>query len=99
MEVEELDLDIADDTTNISSSLPESYASRHVQSCDLWCFLFHILKIRKILIFERLFFLKIGLFVFLFSHNSVNGNIFFHSAQHCAYCVYHHGLIFIPNIS
>ena len=34
MEVEELDLDIDDDTRNISSSLPESYASRHVQSCD-----------------------------------------------------------------
>ena len=36
----------------------------YVQSCDLRCFLFHILEIQKILIFERLFFLQSGLLLF-----------------------------------
>ena len=55
VKVEYLDLDIGDDIANISSSLPGSYCMIHVhvQSCDLWSFLFHILEIQKSLIFKR----------------------------------------------
>ena len=52
VELEYLDLDIADDIANISSSYLNHMHQVHVQSCNLWYFLFHILEIQKILIFD-----------------------------------------------
>ena len=75
VEVEYLDLDIADDIANISSSYLNHMHQVHVQSCNLWYFLFHILEIQKILIFDWLFFLQSGLLSFVV--NSANGDLFF----------------------
>ena len=98
VEVEYLDLDIADDIANISSSLTESYASS--QHSELWPVMFFISHFGnpKILIFKRLFFLQSGL-LFFYLHTILLMVTFFYSAQHCVYCVNPHGLIFIPKIS
>ena len=68
----------------------------HVQDCDLWCFLLHILEIQKILIFEHFFFLQSGLLFFCLCIILLMVT-FLHSAQYCVYCVDPHGLIFILN--
>ena len=49
-------------------------------------------------VFEQLFFLQSGLLLFHL-RTILLMVTFFHSAQHCVYCIDPHGLIFIPNIS
>ena len=49
--------------------------------------------------FRTVVFLAEWFVIFLFGHNSANGDFFFHSPQHCVYCVDPNGLIFIPNNS
>ena len=76
VEVECLDLDIGDDNANISSSLPESYASS--PRSELWpvmCFISHSGN-PKDFNFRTVVFLAESFVIFLFAHNSANGDFF-----------------------
>ena len=93
VEVEHLDLDIADDIANILAWLPELYASR--PRSEQWPVMFFNSHFGN----PKGFNFRIEWFVvFLFAYNSANGD-FFHSAERCVYCVDSHGSSFIPNIS
>ena len=99
VEVECLDLDIGDDNANISSSLPESYASS--PRSELWpvmCFISHSGNPKDFNFLKRLFFLQSRL-LFFYLRTVLLMVTSFHSVQHCVYCIDPHGLIFIPNIS
>ena len=78
--------------------LPESYASS--PRSELWSVIFFISHFEnpKDVNFQTVVFLQSVCCFFLFAHSSGNGDLF-HYAQHCVYCVDHHGLIFTPNIS
>ena len=76
VEVEYLDLYIADDIANISSSLPELYASS--PHSELWPVMFFISHFGnpKDFSFQTVVFLAEWFFNFLFAHNSANGHVF-----------------------
>ena len=76
VEVEYLHLDIADDIANISSSFPESYASS--PRSELWPVMFFISHFGnpKDFNFRTVVFLAEWFVIFLFAHNSANGDFF-----------------------
>ena len=76
VEEEFLHLDIADDIANISSLLPESYVSS--PRSELWPVMFFISHFGnpKDFNFRTVVFLAEWFVIFLFAHNSANGDFF-----------------------
>ena len=83
VEVEYLDLDIADDISEISSLLPESYASSPWS--NLWPVMFFISRFGnpKDFNFQTVVFLADWFVIFLFAHNSANDEIFWFCSPLC----------------
>ena len=86
VEVEYLDLDIADDIANISSSLSESYASS--LRAELWPVMFFISHFGnpKDFSFRTVVFLAEWFVIFLFAHSSANGDFFSFCSTLCLLC-------------
>ena len=98
VQVQYLNLDIAGDIENISSSLPESYASR--PRSEMWHVMFFISHFGNLKDFKfRTVVFLAEWFLIIFCAQFCLWGRFFHCVLHCVYFVDPNSLIFIPNIS
>ena len=98
VEVQYLNLDIAGDIANISSSLSESYASS--QRSEMWHVMFFISHFGNLKDFKfRTVVFLAEWFLIIFCAQFCLWGRFFHCVRHCVYFVDPNSLIFIPNIS